>query len=102
MRVPGFVWNRRHNLATITVSFARRVWDTVDHGELILGYAATGRLAKVILLDPNHRLAPGSCCADAIAVAIRLLEAAPDRHAADLDVLRSALDRAPGRLARGA
>src|SRR5436309_1982585 len=101
MRVPGLRWDRRHNVATLTVSFCRgRIWDTRDIGELILGYNAAGRLARVVFLDPRRAFPPDATEQDACDAALRLLgNAAPAR---DLDVIRSARRRAPVKLARGA
>ncbi len=97
MRVPRLVWNKRHNVAALTVSYGRRVWHTREVGDLILGYNAAGRLARVVLLDPRRMLAPDASVSDAIAsVTASLLRAGGVRQG-DLDVLRSALDRAePG------
>ena len=70
----------------------RRRFDEVD--DLILGYNATGRLCRVIMLDPRRLLSPDTTTADAIdRVTEKLLRLGAVRQS-DLDVLRSALDRA--------
>lgn len=94
MRIPRLVWNRRHNVAAITVSYGRRVWHTQEIGDLILGYNAAGRLSRVVLLDPKRMLAPDATVAQAIACVTEVLLRAGGVRQAELDVLRSALDRA--------
>lgn len=98
MRIPRLVWNRRHNVAALTVSYGRRVWRTRQVGDLILGYNATGRLSRVVLLDPKTQLPAAASAGDAVvAVTETLLRAGAVRQA-ELDVLRSALDRAVPRV----
>jgi hypothetical protein len=94
MKIPRFTWKRRHNIAVIHVSYSPRVWQTRNVGDLVLGYSATGRLARVILLDPKRMLPDDAEVADAIGcVIVELLRAGAVRQA-ELDVLRSAMDRA--------
>src|SRR4051812_10096558 len=94
MRIPQLVWQRRHNIASLQVSFGRRVWHTREIEDMILGYNATGRLCRVIILDPRRMLPDGATEADAIlCVTASLLRAGGIRQS-DLDVLRSALQRA--------
>ena len=95
MRIPRLVWNRRHNVAALTVSYGRRVWHTREVGDLILGYNAAGRLSRVVLLDPKRMLPPDATAADAIARVTETLLRAGGVRQAEVDVLRSALDRAP-------
>ena len=66
MRIPRLVWNRRHNVAALTVSYGRRVWHTREVGDLILGYNAAGRLSRIVLLDPRGLLPADASAADAI------------------------------------
>ena len=94
MRVPRLVWNRRHNIAALTVSYSRRIWHTREAADLILGYNATGRLARVVILDPHRLLPPDASVRDAIVGVTATLLRAGEVRQADLDVLRSALDRA--------
>jgi hypothetical protein len=94
MRIPHLVWNRRHNVAALTVSYGRRVWQTREVGDLILGYNAAGRLSRVVILDPRRLLCPGATAAEALEVVTTLLLRTADLRQADLDVLRSAIDRA--------
>lgn len=97
MQIPRFVWNRRHNVASFTVSYSHRLWNTRDGGDLILGYNATGRLARVVVLDADAilpadaNLHEGLLCVTDVLVRRRLV----DQN--DLDVLRSAIDRAAAR-----
>jgi len=94
MRIPRLVWNRRHNIAALTVSYSRRIWHTREAGGLVLGYNATGRLARVVVLDPQRLLPTDATVADAIVrVTTQLLRIGEVRQP-DLDVLRSALERA--------
>jgi hypothetical protein len=94
MRIPELVWQRKHNVAALHVSFGRRVWHTREIEDMILGYNATGRLSQVIILDPRRLLPEDATAADAIlCVTASLLRAGGIRQA-DLDVLRSALQRA--------
>lgn len=94
MRIPRMVWNRRHNVAAITLSYGRRVWHTREVGDMILGYNAAGRLSRVVLLDPRSTLAPDASLAEAIEVATQKLLRAGGVRQPELDVLRSALERA--------
>lgn len=94
MKIPRLVWNRRHNVAALTVSYGRRVWNTREVGDVILGYNAAGRLSRVVMLDPRRLLPQGAGAAEALeAVTAYLLRLGGVRQA-DLEVLRSALDRA--------
>ena len=93
MRVPKLVRMRRHNIAVLTVSFGR-VGHTRDHGDLICGYNAVGRLSRVVFLDPRRELADDSREDDAIRAAIDRLRCDPDARPDDVDVLQSALRRA--------
>ncbi|MGH2759833.1 MAG: hypothetical protein ACRDKJ_09760 [Actinomycetota bacterium] len=100
MRIPRLMWNRRHNIAALTVSYSKRIWHTREVGELILGYNATGRLARVVILDPRRLFPPGADVRVAVTTVVSALLRAGDVRPADLDVLRSALERAtsPSRL----
>jgi hypothetical protein len=94
MRIPRLVWNRGRNVAALTVSYGPRVWHTREVGDLILGYNAAGRLSRVVILDP-HRLLPAYATArEAILNVTAALLRAGEVRQKDLDVLRSALDRA--------
>jgi hypothetical protein len=95
MRIPRLVWNRRHNVAALTVSYGRRVWNTREVGDLILGYNAAGRLSRVVLLDPRRILPKDATAAEAIVCVTEALLRAGGVKQAELDVLRSALERAP-------
>lgn len=98
MRIPELVWQRKHNVAALQVSFGRRVWHTREIDDMILGYNAVGRLSRVIILDPRRLLPDNATEADAIlCVTASLLRAGGIRQA-DLDVLRSALERAKARV----
>ena len=94
MRIPRLMWNRRHNIAALTVSYSRRIWHTREVEDLILGYNATGRLARVVILDPRRLLSPDAEVRSAITAVLRTLLRAGHVHPEDLDVLRSALERA--------
>ncbi len=94
MRIPKLVWNRRHNIAVLTVSYGRRVWHTKEVADLILGYNAAGRLSRVVLLDPRKLLHQNATVSDALDRVIALLLRTGKVRQADVDVLRSALDRA--------
>ncbi len=95
MRVPRLVWNQRHNIAALTVSYSRRIWHTREAGDLILGYNATGRLSRVVILDPRRLLPVGATVREAIMrVTVALLREGMAQQP-DLDVLRSALERVP-------
>jgi hypothetical protein len=96
MQIPHLVWNRRHNVAALTVSYGRRVWHTREVGDLILGYNAAGRLSRVVLLDPGTLLPDDATAADAIERVTEVLVRSRAVRQAELDVLRSALDRSPG------
>ncbi len=93
MRVPRLVWNGRHNVAALTVSYSRRIWHTREAGDLILGYNATGRLARVVILDPRRLLPRGATVRDAIMRVTTALLREGEARQPDLDVLRSALER---------
>lgn len=95
MQIPRLVWNRRHNVAALTVSYGRRVWHTREVGDLILGYNAAGRLSRVVLLDPSALLPSDAGAADAIRCVTELLLRTGSVRQAELDVLRSALEREP-------
>ncbi len=94
MKIPRLVWNRRHNVAALTVSYGRRVWQTREVGEMILGYNAAGRLSRVVLLDPRGLLPQDATVRDALVAVTETLLRIGGIRQADLDVLRSALDRA--------
>lgn len=94
MRVPRLVWNRRHNVAALNVSYSRRIWHTREAGDLILGYNATGRLARVVILDAKRLLPANASVRDALLTVTAALLRAGEVRQADLDVLRSALERA--------
>jgi hypothetical protein len=94
VRIPKLVLNRRHNVASLTISFAHRIWSTRDVGDVILGYNATGRLARIVLLDPNRMLPSDATAAVAIEHVTALLLRRRAIKQAELAVLRSALDRA--------
>jgi hypothetical protein len=93
MKIPRLVWNRRHNVAALTVSFGKRVWRTREVGDLILGYNAAGRLSRVVMLDPRTLLPPAATETEALALVTQSLLRAGQITQPDLDVLRSALDR---------
>lgn len=93
MRIPRLVWDRRHNVAALTVSYAPRIWHTCEIDDLILGYNATGRLARVVVLDPRRMLPARATPADALGVVIDALTRSGHMRTADRDVLLSALDR---------
>jgi hypothetical protein len=95
MRIPRLVWNRRHNVAALTVSYGRRVWHTREVGDLILGYNAAGRLSRVVLLDPRGILPADATAAEAIECVTEVLLRTGGVRQAELDVLRSALERSP-------
>ena len=95
MRIPRLVWNRRHNVAALTVSYGRRVWHTREVGDIILGYNAAGRLSRVVMLDPRTMLPTDASAADAILCVTEALLRAGEVRQAEVDVLRSALERAP-------
>ena len=95
MQIPRLVWNRRHNVAALTVSYGRRVWHTREVGDLILGYNAAGRLSRVVLLDPRSLLPSDASAADAIRCVTEVLLRTGSVRQAELDVLRSALEREP-------
>lgn len=94
MRIPRLVWDRRHNVAALTVSYGRRIWHTREVGDLILGYNAAGRLARVVLLDPRRMLPERATIADALAYVIPTLLRSGQLRQPDLDVLQSAMARA--------
>ena len=94
MRIPRLMWNRRHNIAALTVSYSRRIWHTREVDDLILGYNATGRLARVVILDPRRQLPPDADVRKAITAVLKTLLRAGDVRPEELDVLRSALERA--------
>jgi hypothetical protein len=94
MKIPALVWNRRHNVAALTVSYGRRVWHTREVDDMILGFNAAGRLSRVVMLDPRRMLPADASTADAIVRVIEALLRAGAVRQAELDVLRSALDRA--------
>jgi len=94
MRIPALVWDRRHNVAVLTVSFGNRIWHTREVGDFILGYNAAGRLARVVVLDPRRALPPGSTVGQALGHVTQLLMRTDELRQAELDVLESALDRA--------
>lgn len=102
--IPWLHWNRRHNLASIWVSFAGTLWDhrELEDAGVLLGYSATGRLARVLLLDPRRLLPPAATVHDALVVALGLLEGRPDVARRDVEVVRSALGRARPDRARSA
>jgi hypothetical protein len=94
MRVPHLSWDRRHNVAVLTVSFGRRIWHTREIGDFILGYNAAGRLARVVVLDPRRMLPPQATVGQALGHITQLLMRTDELRQAELDVLESALDRA--------
>jgi hypothetical protein len=93
MRIPRLVWNRRRNVAALTVSYSPRIWHTREAGDLILGYGATGRLARVVILDPRSLLPPDATVREAIVRVTAELRRTGEALPRDLDVLRSALER---------
>lgn len=95
MRIPKLVLMRRHNVAALTVSFGR-IWNTRETGDLILGYNACGRLARVVFLDPRAALPVAPSERDAVRIAMAILASSGHAESTDLDVLESALRRAPG------
>lgn len=95
MRVPSLVWMRRHNVASLTVSFGR-IWHTADAGDsLILGYNATGRLARVVFLNPAQVLSGEAGPRQALEAALHLMRGCEGVRPADLEVVLSALGRCP-------
>jgi hypothetical protein len=94
MRIPTLAWDRRHNIAVITVSFGNRIWHTREIEDFILGYNAAGRLARVVVLDPRRILPPGATVAQALGHVTQLLMRTDELRQPELDVLESALDRA--------
>jgi len=94
MRIPALVWDRRHNVAVLTVSFGNRIWHTREIGDFILGYNAAGRLARVVVLDPRRTLPPGASVGQALGHVTQLLMRTDELRQPELDVLESALDRA--------
>ncbi len=94
MKIPRLVWNRRHNVAALSVSYGRRVWQTREVGDLILGYNAAGRLSRIVLLDPRRMLPAEASAAEALEAVTQALLRAGGIRQGELDVLRSALDRA--------
>src|SRR5439155_26866337 len=94
MRIPALVWDRRHNVAVLTVSFGSRIWHTREIADFILGYNAAGRLARVVVLDPRRALPPGASVRQALGHVTQLLMRTDELRQSELDVLASALDRA--------
>ena len=94
VRIPRLVWNRRHNVASLSVSDSRRIWHTREAGDLVLGYNASGRLARVVILDPGRVLASDATEREAIVRVMTELLRTGEGRESDLDVLRSALARA--------
>ena len=94
MRVPHLSWDRRHNVAVLTVSFGRRIWHTREIGDFILGYNAAGRLARVVVLDPRRMLPPRATVGQALGHITQLLMRTDELRQTELAVLESALDRA--------
>lgn len=95
MNVPHFRWSRRHNLAVLTVSYSPRTWTTREAAGMLLQYSAAGRLARIVVLDPNALFPVGTGVRDALMrVTVALLREGACRQP-DLDVLRSAISRAP-------
>jgi hypothetical protein len=78
----------------LTVSYSRKIWHTREAGDLILGYNATGRLARVVILDPQRLLPTDANVRDAIIRVTTALLRLGEVRQPDLDVLRSALERA--------
>jgi hypothetical protein len=93
MRLPYFVWNRKHNIAALTVSYGRRIWHTREVRDLILGYNAAGRLSRVVLLDPRGALPRDATVREAIVGVTAILIRSGDAREPELNVLRSALER---------
>ena len=94
MRIPTLAWDRRHNVAVITVSFGNRIWHTREIGDFILGYNAAGRLARVVVLDPRRTLPGDATVAEALGHVTQLLMRTDELRQPELDVLESALARA--------
>jgi hypothetical protein len=94
MKIPRLVWNRRHNVAALTVSYGRRVWNSRQVGDVILGYNAAGRLCRVVLLDPRTMLPKEADEAQALEAVTAYLLREGGLRQPELEVLRSALDRA--------
>lgn len=95
-RVPQLSWDRRHNVAVLTVSFGRKIWHTREIGDFILGYNAAGRLARVVVLDPRRVLPPAATVGQALGHITQMLVRSDELRQTELDVLESALDRADG------
>jgi hypothetical protein len=86
-------WDRRHNVARIDVSYAPRIWHRREIGDdLILGYNAAGRLARIVVRDPARLLPDARSERDALTAVHDMLDGRV--RPADLDVVRSALGRA--------
>jgi hypothetical protein len=100
MNIPSLRWNKRHNVAALTVSYGRRVWQTREVGDIILGFNAAGRLSRVVLLDPRRMLPDDASAADSIVCVTEALLRAGGVRQAELEVLRSALERASAAPAR--
>lgn len=94
MQIPRLVWHRRHNVAALHVSFGRRIWETRDLGDMLLGYNAVGRLTRVVLLDPAALLDPQASPGEAVERVTTLLLRRAQARQTDLEVLQSALERA--------
>ncbi|HVL82341.1 MAG TPA: hypothetical protein VM840_12205 [Actinomycetota bacterium] len=85
---------RKHRVAALTVSYGR-IWHTREVGDLILGYNAAGRLARVVFLDPLALLPRDPTVRHAVEASLSALSAEESVSNADIEVLQSALSRAP-------
>jgi hypothetical protein len=94
VRIPRLTWSRRHNVAALTVSYSKRIWHTREVDDLILGYNATGRLSRVVILEPRRFLPQDAGVREAIVAVTTALLRGGEVRQSDLDVLRSALERA--------
>ena len=95
MRIPHLAWDHRHDVAALTVSFANRIWHRREVADLILGYNATGRLARIVVLEASRWLPQGAGPPEALEAVRAIL----DGHvrAEDLAVVESAMERATAR-----
>jgi hypothetical protein len=94
MRIPGLHWDKRHNVAVLTVSYSHRVWNRREIGDILLGYSAPGRLCRVVLLNAADLVSDDDSLPDVISRVMDRLRRTGGLQHSDLAVLRSALNRA--------
>lgn len=93
-RIPQLFWDKRHNVASLSVSYAGRIWHRREVGDdMVLGFNATGRLARVVILDPAGLLPDDADERRALEIVTATLLRRAGVRQAELDVLVSALDR---------